>query len=219
MNKHKRIMSFVLLFYLLSSPVYAACTAEEKQEFKKIEDKFNAYYQYDKETNSNSIIIINNDWNGYGVATNVNEDVRCKEYDGYIKCTNVSPGNYTISFFKESETCDDILKDVNIKVSKYNEFYNDPLCEGIEEFVLCQPTYDGKIDRTEFESRIATYKKNKKNNPSSTKEDNKTLETNKIIEYIKDNIVQLIVIVVFAILVIITIILTVKNIKKSRRLE
>ena len=99
----------------------------------------------------------------------------------------------------------------------YNKLSEDPLCEGNEDFVLCNPSYDKEIDYDTFVSRLNTYKKNKGNNPSSSS--NSVKEENAIITYIKNNLVSIITITIFIILVIITIILTAKSIKKSRRLE
>lgn len=219
MNKYKKITLFFLLFSLFNTKVYASCTTEEKNAFKKISDKFTATYQYDTESNSRAIVIKIPDWDTYIVSTDINESSKCTKDDDTIKCINVDTGDYTIIFSKRSETCNDVLKTIAITVSDYNPYYDDPLCEGIEEFVLCQRTYAKEIDRATFESRVATYKKSKSSSSSSSTENNNSTNVDKILEYIKDNLTQIIIILVFTILIIITIILTAKNAKERRRLE
>ena len=98
------------------------------------------------------------------------------------------------------------------------------MCEGIEEFVLCQPTYDKEIDYDTFVSRVNTYKKTKQekvvDEPQKETENKKiNVIINNILKFIQDNLFTITIITVFAIAIIVTIILTAKKIKKSRRLE
>lgn len=220
MNKYKKITLFFLLFSLFNTKVYASCTTEEKNAFKKISDKFTATYQYDTESNSRAILIKGFDTKDYSFTIDIGQESECKlTNNNDIICTNVETGKYTLEVVGNTDTCNDVLKTIAITVSDYNPYYNDPLCEGIEEFVLCQRTYDKEIDRATFESRVATYKKSKSSSSSPSTENNNPNNVDKILEYIKDNLTQIIIILVFTILIIITIILTAKNAKERRRLE
>lgn len=220
MNKYKKLTLFFLLFSLFNPKVYASCTTEEKNNFKKVEDKYTAIYQYDEETNTRAILIKGPELLDYAINIDINSTAECKETeDSDILCTNVDTGKYTYTVIGNTDTCNDILKSGTITVADYNPYYNDPLCEGIEEFVLCQRTYDKKIDRSTFESRVATYKKSKSSSSNSSNKNDEETNTDKIIEYIKNNLTQIIIIVIFIILILITIVLTIKNVKERRRLE
>ena len=132
------------------------------------------------------------------------------------QCYNCKPQKYDIYIIGQTEQFDDILKAITLNLP-YNSLSEDPICEGIEEFVLCQPTYSKEIDYDTFVSRVNTYKKSKVTQSSSN--NNNSNKENELITYIKENLLTIITISIFIILVIITIILTARSIKKSRRLE
>ena len=157
----------------------------------------------------------------YDYALGFDNDVHCEEIgEQTAKCYNVSPGTYNIKIYGQTKSCDDLFENTMLYLPEYNKYSEDPLCKGIEEFVLCQPTYDKEIDYDTFVSRVNTYKKTK------TEEENETItpkddngNSNRVLTYIKNNLFDVIVISAFIILMIITIILTLNSIKKSRRLE
>ena len=217
----KNIYKILLLLVLTLSPylVKADCTTEEIKHFREIEDDYKVTYEFDKETKTYTLTFYNPEPDMYDfVITNGGFENNCETInDNSAVCTNVTSKNYTIEVVGFTDSCEDTLKTITLKLPKYNEYSEDPLCNGIEEFVLCQPTYDKEIDRDTFESRVATYKKNLES--KETKEEVKVKEESKIIRYIKDNLIQIIVVSVFVIMLIITIILTANSIKKSRRLE
>ena len=147
--------------------------------------------------------------------------LQCTEIDkNNTKCYYFEPGTYRIDIVGKKQACDDILKTINLKLIKYNPYSEDPLCKGIEEFVLCQPTYEKELDYDTFVSRVNTYKKTKQNKIDK-EQNNQKENTNldKIKSYIKENLVQIIIIIIFIILVIISTIIWINSIKKSRRLE
>ena len=127
------------------------------------------------------------------------------------------PGGYRINVIGNTQTCDDILKRTYLSLKPYNKYSEDPLCEDIKEFSLCQETYDKEIDYETFVLRVNAYKETK-NNEKETKP-NKNFDINKIKEYVENNLFQVIVIAVFIILVIVTVTITITTAKKSRRLE
>ena len=59
MNKHKKITLFFLLFSLFNTKVYASCTTEEKNVFKKVESKYNITYEFDKTSKDYTITLYN----------------------------------------------------------------------------------------------------------------------------------------------------------------
>ena len=136
----------------------------------------------------------------------------------YLRQTNLSPGEYTVEIYKKSETCQNKLKTINLKLSKPNPYYNDKQCEGIEEFVLCQETYDRDIDYETFTSRINTYKKSLEKKQQDNQEEMQE-EKNEIIEYITNNMFYIILFIIFAFAIIMSIVTIAKIFIKRRRLE
>ena len=226
-NRFVYFFLFVVISLLLPKNIYADCTNEEKNNFKKIESEYTITYEYDKESNSYTIVLKNPqpDTYGYKIAQNATGkyfDLTTSN-ETPIVLSEYAPGNYTIEIYGKTETCKDKLKTSSIDLPRYNKYSEDPLCDGIEEFYLCQETYDKNIDYETFVERVNIYKNNQKpqeeEKEKEEKKENISKEINKILEFIEENLVTIIIVVVFVILIIITIILTAKSIRKSRRLE
>lgn len=220
MIKNKIIILIISLSLFMPSTIYADCTKEEINNFKKIEDDYKITYEFNKETKLYTLTFYSPNPELYDFTIDESFLPNCTEIDNTtINCSNIYYGDYNFEVVGVTEECNMSFKKIKLSLPKYNKYSEDPLCEGIEEFVLCQPTYDKDIDYDTFVSRVNSYKKNhqKIENDKEIKEEVK--EQNEIIKYIKDNLFQIIIITIFIILVIITIILTAKSIKKSRRLE
>ncbi len=222
MKKYKYILITILIPLLIPITAYADCSEEDIKEFREIQDEYKVAYEFDKETKT-YILTFNSTSSEnfeYTITENVEAFADCEATeDKKMICKNIPSGKYVIEVTGSDENCQDTLKKIEMELPRYNEYSEDPLCNDIEEFVLCQPTYDKEIDYDTFVSRVNTYKKNHKETseePQKTQEE--TIES-KIFKYIKDNIVQIIIITVFVIMIIITIVLTVKSEKQSRRLE
>lgn len=220
MKKRYIILAIILLIFS-TTKTYASCTQEELNEFKKIENEYKVTYEFNSDTKDYIVTLHKPKSEPYTYLfdekLNTNDNVRGTEES--IIVSKVMPGEYVFKIYKYDDNCDDTLKTIEIKLPKYNAYFGDPLCEGIEEFYLCQQFYDKYIDRATFESRIDTYKKTKEeqNKQNTMIEDSKN--ENKILEYIQNNILQTIIIVIFIILVLITVYITTIQLRKSRRLE
>lgn len=219
MKIYKQSIFTIMLFLICITNTYAACTQEEINEFKKIADEYTIKYEFNKETKDYTVTFYAPlmDKYNYSIPVEMGEitDMILIE-NGYI-IKGIKPGEYKIEVSTNTPTCNNSLKTITLKLAKYNSFSEDPLCNDIEEFVLCQPTYDKDIDYETFASRVNTYKKNKEN--KVVEEVEEPVEKNEILEYIKNNLIQIIIISIFVILVLITAIITIKSIRKSRRLE
>ena len=224
MKKNNKYLLIPLLSFLCLNNVYASCTQEEIDNFKKIQDEFTVTYELNQETKSYDLILTNPEPKkfDYNIQAEVEYGCKTKQNQTIIQCIGLPAGEYDIQIIGNTETCSTTMKKITVSLPKYNKFSEDTLCEGIEEFVLCQPDYGKNIDYETFVSRVNTYKNSKAKKESETvEEDNKKSnnETSMILEYIKNNLVQILIIIIFIILVVITTIITLKNIKKRRRLE
>ena len=219
MNKFKYLLLLAIVFIILPNTIYADCTEEEITHFKEIEDEYKITYEFDEESKDYIVTFTNPEPTKYIYIITINDDSECIEKEANkLECKHVPPDDYQIKIRSANNSCTLTYKTIELNLSKYNPYFNDPLCEGIEEFVLCQETYGKEIDYDTFISRVNTYKKTKQNQtPEEEKNDTKII--NDIFELIKENLFQIIIIIVFVIAVAVTIILTVKSIRKSRRLE
>ena len=221
MEKYKYLLLTLFIPLLLPTTIYAECTEEEIAHFKEIENQYTVTDEFDANSKKYTLNIKNPDFKQYiydSTAITKYMNNITKISDSEIKINNVDAGEYTFVVRSMNDSCDKILKSISINLAKYNNYSEDPLCDGIEEFVLCQPTYDKVIDYDTFVARVKLYKENKeKEENAKPKQEEK--EENKVVKYIKDNLFQTIIIIVFIIIVSITAILTIRSAKQSRRLE
>ena len=220
MKKYKYLLITLLIPLLIPITTYADCTEENIQEFKEIQDEYKVTYEFDKETKLYTIIMNNPESSKYDYSVDdENVYANCNIMDETkIKCENVNPGSYLVEIYDIQNNCEIPLKKISLDLPKYNDYSEDPLCEGLEDFYLCQSTYDKAVDYDTFVARVELYKKSLEEK-KDTEQKQETTSESKIIKYIKDNIIQIIIITVFVIMIVITIALTVKTEKQSRRLE
>lgn len=218
MNKH--IISLLSLFVLLPSTIYADCTEEEIKNFKKIEDDYKVTYEFNKETKNYTLKFYSPEPNMYDFIIYIVKTPTCKELENNMtECYNIDPGTYDLEIVGQTDSCKNSFKQLTIDLPKYNKYSDDPLCKGIEDFVLCQPTYDKDIEYDDFVSRVNTYRNSLEIVNENDTNQNINKPENKILEYIKNNLFEIIIVAIFVLMVIATIILTAKSAKKSRRLE
>lgn len=223
MNKKKYIAFPLMLSLLCINNVYADCIQEEIDEFKKIKDDYKVTYKFNKETKDYTLLFDNPSPDLFDYIIYIEGNIKCEDINQTrteSACYNIPIDEYKIEVVGITESCKDVFKTIALKLPKYNNYSEDPICEGIEEFVLCQPTYDKEIDYDTFVSRVNTYKKskNKENiDEPTTKKEANSIE--KIVQYIQENLINVIIITVFIILITISIIVTYKSSKKSWRLE
>lgn len=219
-NMKRKILLTLISFITFTPEIYAECTNEDFNDFKKISDEYKVTYEYNQETKLYDITVYDPAPDKYIVIINDLETVNLENIDkNNYTYVGISPGNYKITVEGINDACQDVFKTINLNLPKYNKYSEDPLCKGNEEFVLCQPTYDKDIDYDTFKERIEVYKKTKaENNIKNTDNNSKTKENN-VINYIKDNIVQISLIAILLILIVIITISISKRQKKSRRLE
>jgi len=221
--KKKIILTFMLSL-LCVNKIYADCTQEEFDEFTRLENEYQVIYEFNKDTKDYNLVFTNPKPEMFDYIMYIKDDFNCNDIDKNITaCYNVPINEYQIEIVGQTNTCNDVVKTFTLNLPRYNIFSEDPLCQGIEEFVLCQSTYDKQIDYETFVSRVNIYKKTKQKeiekeeNKELNEEDNKNI--NKIESYIKEKPIEVIIIAIFIILVVISIIVITRSIKKSRRLE
>ena len=221
MNKFKYLIFTLVVFVMNVHNILAVCTQEEINAFKKIEDNYTIKYEFDKSTKTYNLYFNASKPKEFYYTIYTEDNLNCSAInETTMKCINFASGEYEVEIVGVTNTCNNVMKTIILKLPKYNKFSEDPLCEGIEDFVLCNPTYDKDIDYETFVSRVNTYKKNHQENETETPKTEEETETpNEILDYIVNNWLNIIIISIFVILLIITIIVTYKNARKSRYLE
>ena len=219
----KKILLITLVSLVVNTNIiYAECTSKDKEYYESIKDKYNISYDFDKETKTYKFNLTYGDNSAftYYVIGDGLDNSESYIDENKIVINNLIPGNYAVYIIGASDSCSDTFREETITLSQYNEYAFDPICEGIEEFVLCSPTYDKEIDYETFISRANTYRKNKtkKDNTTVDEKDNKITIT----EWLKNNY-QYIIYGLIGIVILVILIIIIKAIyskeRKRRRLE
>lgn len=223
--KNIRVLIFYIFIFVFSfDSVYAACNLEEEKLYKSNSSGFKLTYDYDKSTYLYSVYLYNPLPNSFIYdVRNFDDKIFCNMVDEFtIRCDNFNAGKVSVNILGH-DNC--IMDSIDVKLT-FNAYYVDPICNGIEDFVLCSPTYDKEISYDEFVSRVNTYKENLSVNKDLEVETDKEEKDNKIIEiynlmviFVKDNLVLIITIIAALIILVVLVISIIKSYKSRWRLE
>ncbi|MBQ9854238.1 MAG: hypothetical protein IJO57_04315 [Bacilli bacterium] len=225
--KYKRYLLLLLLIIVIPiNKAYADCK-EELKEIEDIKDEFQITYEYVPDVTEYGGYILtfyNPNKDKYYYDMFKPDNLECiEENEYYTKCYYYFPTMYSSEIRSTNKLCKESLHTVFIDLP-YNEFSKDQVCEGIEDFVLCKPTYDKEIDYETFLQRVEVYKKTL--TELEEKEESKLEEpiiekttSEKIIDYIMKNIFIIVTMIVATILLIILIVYMIKKHRERWRLE
>lgn len=234
MKKRKYLLLTLIVSLLCINKVSAEeCLMKIINDFEEVENRYKVDYRYNVERQSYTLIFNyapNNiyDYRIYEVKGSNHEqekveNIDCEQISETTKeCHGFKIGTYRYEIYGKNNECEQTVRGIEIEVKELQNYSNDPLCEGIEEFVLCQKDYYKEMDYETFVSRVNTYKKTKQEKIEEEikkQEEQKPSTTKKINSYIEENLVQIIVVIIFIILLTISILVEYKITRKSRRLE
>ncbi len=186
MRKFLKYIVFVIAFILFMPNTKASCSYTRLANLKKLASNVNITYTYEIVDNKAVFTFtVANIVDGIYFFDSLNE----KSYTqhGEFKLNNFEDGKKYRFFIKSSDkNCkDEVLLTKYITLPKYNQFYGDPICEGIENYTLCQKW--GTFNVTTYKDYVAQiqkYKsKNKKENTEVIEEKQPTL-TDKILNFL-----------------------------------
>lgn len=183
----KKILLVTIVSLIVNvNVIYAECTTKDREYYESIKDKYSVSNYFERETETYKLYLTYDDDTAFSYEIEGEAlDAASYEFNDNVTIVgNLKPGEYTLRIVGVSENCSDTFSEETITLPKYNLYSYDEACDGIEEFVLCNPTYDKEIDYDTFISRVNSYKKEKaKKNNTDNKTDNKTT----IIDWLKSN--------------------------------
>lgn len=224
MKRIKYILFTFLILFLYSSLALAECTNEELEELKQEANKIKVTYKHLGAVEVNGV----NEYNHFKITiNNINEDfdIYMIAYDIEIEKNGstaeyeLGTGKWTINVL--SNKCGEIVRDIDFSLPTFNEFSLDPLCEGIdgEDFELCGKYYNSnyKISYDTFKRKVEEYRrtheiKNEENNDTKESLSIKII-LNKVLDFITNYQLYLIIFLGTLLMVLIIIIV----IKKKRK--
>lgn len=161
MDKKKYFFLFLLLF-LLPANIKAACSVEEKVRLKSLASNINFSYKYVMRDNGSvrfditisnlhPDLYINDKYYAQTIYYNDAKEITINEYDPGISIQYDIVSNYGACQGEKIFTN-------YVTLPSYNYYYNDPLCEGIEDYSLCKKWSTVSLTHEQFESNIQKYK-------------------------------------------------------------
>ncbi len=174
MKRNTKLWLWLLLLFVLSpNNIYCQdihrCDYEKRARHKLLASNINFDVDYIEKLNSVEFII---------TITNLHPEVKMIDtyHDVTYQYSNFDeiPKELKITDFKDNNTVKfefysrDVICQINhlyteyIKLPVYNKYYKDPLCEGIEECVLCKKWVENNLDYNDFKKEIRRYKENLK---------------------------------------------------------
>ena len=196
----KYFMTTLFMLFIMIDNVYASCSLNEKNRLQALASQVKVTYAYN-----------DNAYDDYGekikesfniTVTGLTEEIYVLEettttYFLYNKDNNIitkdgfSSGSKIIKVYSNNE-CTEVLRKIYVSLPRYNNYADDPLCEGIDtsKFALCDKWYQFDIDYSTFVKRINEYKKQL--SEEKPKEPTKQEELNLVLKFFQKYIVYVI---------------------------
>ena len=223
MKKIKYILFTFLILSLSILSVNAECTKEEINTLKQEANKIKVTYKHLGAVETE----IGTDYNRFKITVkNIDNDfkvyipiyeVELEESNGTAEY-ELSTGNWTLEIY--SEKCEESVRNISFRLPTFNKYSLDPLCEGIdgEEFRLCDKYLEYQVSYDTFKRKAEEYRSTheiKKDNNKNTEEHSSVkVILNKMLEFMTNY--QIYILIVLGVLLLIFIIIIVTKKKKKR---
>lgn len=163
----KKFIKIILFTFFIILPVKAlgACTVDDKVRYLTLASNITTSYDYTEANNKVTFsITIHNVHKDLVVKDNVNNKSYSNNRNNLnnYTITNLKDGtNYSFSVYAKSGDCSyKLLNTIYVNLPKYNKYYKDSVCAGIESYNLCQRWGEiGDMNYETFKSKVEEYKK------------------------------------------------------------
>lgn len=206
----KIIVVFILLLLIPITKVEGAvCSYSEIARLKKIASNVTVSYDY---IENNSSVVFNVTLN------NLNDELYFVDQSNYQRY-NYTEEELTISNYRSGQTiryvfyatdsdCTDTpLYTARVILPTYNQYYKDEVCNGIENYSLCQKWSSHNLTYTNFVQKVNEYK-NSLNSPTIPVEPSMPVEvsiTQLIVDFLLDYYIYIVIILLLALIGILSI--------------
>ena len=216
MGEYKRLVLLLFLFFSMSRVNAAACDNALKVDYQNRATNISYTYTYNDSNNTFNILFTNITDGLFLMDMN-----NMKEYRNNAEITvyNAIPGNrYRFGVFTSDDNPCKHSSVYNIYVSLpfYNPYYNDALCDGINNYKYCKKFVKKNITYDEFKENVVNYR-NSLEQSSGIKDDDVIKPT--LLEKIFNSILDLYIKYYFVILpsiIVITIIIIIRESNKDK---
>lgn len=163
----RKIIKLILFTLILILPlkVFGACTVDDKIRYLSLASNITTSYDYieanDRVTFSITIHNVHKDLVVKDTVNNKSYSSNRNDLNNYT-ISNLKDGtNYSFSIYAKRGDCSyKLLNTVYVNLPRYNKYYKDPICNGLENYNLCQRWGEiGNINYETFKEKVEEYKK------------------------------------------------------------
>ena len=175
----KLAILLLLVFPVSTKAYYNSCSVSDTVKLNKVASNVLSNHMYYTDSNGNLKfkIIINNLHNYLYLYDPQKKQTYYST--GEIEISNYSPG-VTLEFklYSNLSYCKGVyINSLYVNLPQYNNYYNDKLCEGIEEYKLCKRWTKMSLSYEDFKKNVINYRNSlKKDNVSVSDKDKSFIE-------------------------------------------
>jgi len=196
-NNMIRVLKYLVILLVFmtfkSNVVFAMeCSSKELDSLKELAKKVDITYNiYNEEDKTFEINVINLNKYLYIYDFVLGNEITYKNSNIYTYYAKISNTRYNYNIYASNKTncARKLLLEKGFFVPKTNPFYNDDLCQGVEDFYLCDFWYPLDITYYDFQKKVLKYKEEKKDEKKEKDkiENNKDDYINIIYRFITNN--------------------------------
>lgn len=156
----KKVFLIIAIFCIsIPNIVKAECSTDEKIALSKMVSNIKITPVFNEDTEKFNILISNITPNIY--FRDMNTKTNYQNTGGEVVIYNVEPNeSYRLKFFSAINACyGETITSTYVTLPGYNKYYKDPLCEGLDEYKICQKWVNYNYDRAKFEEEINKIEK------------------------------------------------------------
>lgn len=211
-------MFLLLIFLILLLPINVKaeqCSSEFRQSLLKLANTIDIKYNYienyestseiDPDKNNRFKFIISNLPKEIIIVDNLMHQQFINDTDSEIANKESIPviggASYKFVFYYSGDSCDQyLIKSQTIDLPIYNEYWNDNVCNGAENYIYCQKLIPNKISYESLSKRVEEYKN--KNTVNNDEINNDSNDENSYFKYVIISIPIVIVVLVIILFIV-----------------
>ncbi len=209
-------MKKILLLILLCIPYTKVnafyCTYQQQARLKGLATNINISYDFDEKSKTFTFNLINLNKEIYFIDTTNDKTYTYTKNEIELKGYK-SGQKVKFEFYSNVEFCDKVLYTYIVTLPTYNPYYKDKVCNGVENYNLCQKWTSHNLSKSAFKEKVNEYKKSLEKSQEEIqekKEENQISFLDNLIKFLL-NYYYVFLILIFTIFIVISII----NNKKS----
>lgn len=199
----KRYFLILILLIIPISVKASECDYQDMARYQKLASNINFSYDFVESNNTVSFnITVSNMHNDLYIVDETTGNVFSSATVGSSETVlyNYQPGNdYKFSIIPYDIYCfEEVVMSRYVNLPAYNPYYNDPVCQGNEQYKLCQKWFKMDYSYENFVKNVNNYKENLNNEENIEETENMHTDDflNKIIVGFLDNYVIILVTII-----------------------